>query len=88
MRNDLDDAVFVGILERMFGQGAWVSRIGPNNAPKQFENQPEALKAGIKKDRLTAAMNRLIASGRVEEETYKANRHEHKRLRLKKDTII
>jgi RecA-family ATPase len=64
------EATFLAVLARTYAQGVWVSssRNAGNFAPKVFAGQPD--RQGVGRREFAAAMNTLIADGRVVVEPY------------------
>lgn len=71
-RAQSENAAFMACLRarEAQGEGRQVGPApGPNYAPTQFEDMPEA--KGFKRDRLRAAMERLFQTGEIEAHTYR-----------------
>lgn len=65
-----DNLVFLTCLEAATRQGLRLSaNVSPSYAPTTFEGMPEA--RGLKKDRLAAAMKRLLSLGKIEQTRFR-----------------
>lgn len=80
------EAVFLELLRVWTEAGDYVNAKGSTSyAPSVFADAPQAKAARLTKKHLKDAMNRLIASGRVESATRMSNRREVTYLRVKAD---
>jgi RecA-family ATPase len=71
-----DEDVFLTILGRFTAEGRTVNaHSGTTFAPNVFASEPEALKAGMTKRRIQAAMKRLMKNGRIRSQTHANGSH-------------
>jgi len=75
------DALFVDLLRKLTKQGRNVTdRKGPSYAPAKFAEQPEAKEAKVTSKQLAAAMERLLAAGKIRVLTEGPKSHPRTRL--------
>lgn len=82
--------VFLELLDRLWAQRRYVSAVaGPNYAPTQFAQEPEAKEAGFTKDQFNTAMREMLRADVLTVEDYTTDhRKKGKRLARGEGTLF